>query len=60
MKSTILLTAIFLAGFNSLVEAQTAKPEDTEAWTPVPAVVTPGKSNSEAPSDAVILFNGKT
>jgi hypothetical protein len=59
MKSTILLTAIFLAGFSNLVEAQTAKPEDTEAWTPVPVVVTPGKSNSEAPSDAVILFDGK-
>jgi len=34
------------------------KPEDTEVWTPEPAVVTPGKTSSDAPSDAIILFNG--
>jgi hypothetical protein len=59
MKHSILLLAAFVGGLNNLVEAQTAKPEDTEAWTPVPAVVTPGKMNSNAPADAVILFNGK-
>lgn len=32
------------------------KPEETEFYTPVPAVVTPGKSAGEAPSDAIILF----
>ncbi|TAG13196.1 MAG: DUF1080 domain-containing protein [Sphingobacteriia bacterium] len=31
----------------------------TEVWEPVPAVVTPGKTNADAPSDAIILFNGK-
>ncbi len=35
------------------------KPEDTEVWEPVPTVVTPGKSVSDAPSDAIVLFNGK-
>jgi hypothetical protein len=35
------------------------KPEDTEVWSPVPKVVTPGKSTADAPADAVILFNGK-
>lgn len=35
------------------------KPEDTELWTPVPKVITPGKTNSDPPSDAIILFNGK-
>jgi hypothetical protein len=33
-------------------------PKDTEVWEPVPKVVTPGKSFSDAPSDAIILFNG--
>jgi hypothetical protein len=33
-------------------------PSDTEVWTPEPAVVTPGE-NGTAPSDAIILFNGK-
>lgn len=31
----------------------------TEVWEPVPAKVTPGKSAGDAPSDALILFNGK-
>ena len=35
------------------------KPEDTEVWEPVPAVVTPGATPTAAPSDAVILFDGK-
>ena len=33
------------------------RPEDTEFYTPVPKVVTPG-ANGAAPSDAVVLFNG--
>lgn len=35
------------------------KPADTEFYTPVPAVVSPGATNSSAPSDAIILFDGK-
>lgn len=35
------------------------KPEETEVWQPVPAVVTPGATCGAAPSDAIILFNGK-
>jgi len=35
------------------------KPADTEVWKPVPAIITPGKTNADAPSDAVILFDGK-
>lgn len=31
----------------------------TEFYTPVPPIVTPGKTPSDAPSDAVILFDGK-
>lgn len=35
-----------------------AKPEDTEVWTPEPKPVMPGAAN-RAPSDAVVLFDGK-
>ena len=35
------------------------KPEDTEIWSPEPKVVTPGTACGEAPSDAIILFDGK-
>jgi hypothetical protein len=58
MRYTILLTAL-LAGSFYMAEAQQAKPEDTEIWDPVPKVVTPGKSCGDAPSDAVVLFDGK-
>ena len=44
--------------FTTLLQAQT-KPEETEIWEPVPKVVTPGKMNTDAPSDAIILFDGK-
>ena len=32
-------------------------PEETEVWTPVPEVITPGEGTLP-PSDAIILFNG--
>jgi len=38
---------------------QAAKHEDTEVWEPVPAVVTPGARDGAAPSDAIVLFDGK-
>lgn len=34
------------------------KPEDTEIYAPVPAVVTPGNIPGAPPSDAIILFDG--
>jgi hypothetical protein len=34
------------------------KPEETEIWEPVPAVVTPGATLGAAPSDAIVLFDG--
>ena len=37
--------------------AQQGRPEDTEFYTPVPPIVTPG-TNGGAPSDGVVLFNG--
>src|SRR5690242_9452257 len=35
------------------------KPQETEVWQPVPKVVTPGAALGAAPSDAIILFDGK-
>jgi hypothetical protein len=44
---------------SELVNAQQGDPKLTEVYSPVPPVVTPGKMNSDAPSDAIILFDGK-
>jgi hypothetical protein len=38
---------------------QEIDPKLTEVWQPEPAKVTPGKTNADAPSDAIILFGGK-
>ncbi|HEV2400915.1 MAG TPA: DUF1080 domain-containing protein [Candidatus Sulfotelmatobacter sp.] len=40
-------------------QQSTEKPEDTEVWQPEPKVVTPGATCGAAPSDAIILFDGK-
>jgi len=34
-------------------------PKLSEVWQPVPGVITPGKTSLDAPSDAIVLFNGK-
>jgi hypothetical protein len=39
--------------------AQNGDPKLTEVYTPVPKIVTPGTTNNDAPSDAIILFDGK-
>lgn len=49
----------FLLGIAISVHAQDSLSKYTEVWTPVPRVVTPGKSSAGAPSDAVVLFNTK-
>lgn len=51
------LAAITLLSTSALFAQN--KPEDTEVWTPIPKVVTPGKTTADPPSDAIVLFNGK-
>jgi hypothetical protein len=58
-KFTAVLPLLLLAA--SLCAQQTAqpKPEDTEVWQPVPKIVTPGATDADPPSDAIVLFDGK-
>ncbi len=49
---------LFVPSF-ALAQQKQMKPEDTEVWTPVPRIITPGMTNADAPSDAIVLFNGK-
>ncbi|HEU5458349.1 MAG TPA: DUF1080 domain-containing protein [Terracidiphilus sp.] len=66
MKITFPLTlSIFLFAFAATLAAQQPapqspqpKPEETEQWTPVPPIITPGATDAAPPSDAIILFNG--
>ena len=57
-----LLALAALVSISAALSAQQAtkpKPEDTEVWTPVPAIVTPGATETAPPSDAIVLFDGK-
>lgn len=59
MKYKIILTALMAGSIFTGMAQEKAKPEDTEFWEPIPKVVTPGKTYADAPSDAIILFDGK-
>jgi hypothetical protein len=41
------------------VFGQITDPKATEVWTPEVRLVTPGATQADAPSDAIVLFNGK-
>lgn len=54
--------AFFVVGIIALIPSHTYAQQTTqtkEIWEPVPATVTPAKVNSDAPSDAIVLFDGK-
>jgi hypothetical protein len=59
MKRTFCLLSLTLI-LSVTMNAQAGDPKLTEVWTPVPKIVTPGATNSDAPSDAIILFDGKS
>jgi hypothetical protein len=58
-KEFFLILCFFYMVMYSVQAQQKAKPEDTEFYSPVPKLVTPGKAQGDAPSDAIVLFNGE-
>jgi hypothetical protein len=56
LSCVILLATTFVYAQQT---ASTAKPEDTEVWSPEPKIVTPGAKDADPPSDAIVLFDGK-
>jgi hypothetical protein len=61
MMIRVFLSAFGLVGLfaSSSALAQT-RPEDTEVWAPKPTIVTPGAVVGAPPSDAIVLFDGKS
>src|SRR6201991_4678965 len=62
VKRIVFLSTVSLLAGANLVHAQADSLDDhklTEIYSPVPPVVTPAARFGEAPSDAVILFDGK-
>lgn len=59
MRNVIVFAFCFVTCFYANAQSpQELEAARTEVWSPVPAIVTPGKNPGEAPSDAIILFNG--
>jgi hypothetical protein len=61
MTSRPFLAVLLLAAVPTAAQQTTSRPmrpEDTEVWQPVPKVVTPGRTDRDAPSDAIVLFGG--
>lgn len=58
LKTVTILTMASLISASSF--GQHPDHTATEFYTPVPPVVTPGKIPGDAPSDAIILFDGKS
>jgi hypothetical protein len=58
MKKIVSLVLVLSITFHHLA-AQDKDAKLTEVWHPEPRKVSPGKTVSDAPSDAIILFEGK-
>ncbi len=58
-KKVVLLGSALVAVLALSAQENKMKPEFTEYYEPVPRKVTPGKLAGDAPSDAIVLFDGK-
>jgi hypothetical protein len=59
-KSICLLALIGVLSVNIFAQVRAGgDPKLSEVWQPEPRVITPGKTSQDAPSDAIVLFNGK-
>jgi hypothetical protein len=57
--SSLLALAVLAAAVPVFAQQSSGMtPEETEVWSPVPKVVTPGATDSAPPSDAIVLFGG--
>jgi hypothetical protein len=59
LNKIFMTTALVACGLNMANAQEKTKPEQTEVYTPVPKIVQGTAVFTPAPSDAVILFDGK-
>ncbi|HTS44551.1 MAG TPA: DUF1080 domain-containing protein [Puia sp.] len=58
-KKFFAIAIVTVSAALQVVYGQQGDPKLTEVWSPEPKIVTPGKTFADAPSDAIILFDGK-
>jgi hypothetical protein len=62
LAATFGLASAICAGAQNppaMASDENAEPKATEQWEPVPAVVSPGATDSAPPADAIVLFDGR-
>ena len=59
IKRSLSFFTVIIISATALAQQPKGDPKATEVWEPVPKIVTPGKTASDAPSDAIVLFDGK-
>ena len=58
IRASFLAAVACCVAMTAAAQTPTAKPEDTEQWTPVPKIITPGATDDAPASDAIVLFDG--
>jgi len=56
---TLSICCLMMTTASLLAQENKKTPESSEIWEPQPRIITPGSQPGEAPSDALVLFNGK-
>lgn len=59
MKKIVFACLMFASSATAFAQ-RTGDPKLTEMWEPKAPIVTPGKTSTDPPSDAIVLFDGKT
>lgn len=59
MKANFIFIFCLMIVSQTFSQQHVGDPKLTEIWNPVPKTISPGKSASDAPSDAIILFGSK-
>jgi hypothetical protein len=59
MKKNLLSILAIFSIVSSVAQSNDDAPKLSEVWDPIPAIVKPGKTAQDAPSDAIVLFSGK-
>ncbi|MDB5014602.1 MAG: hypothetical protein JWQ25_2804, partial [Daejeonella sp.] len=60
MKNNFLTCGlVFITAIAAQAQVKIDSSKLTEVWNPVPKIITPGTTAASAPSDAIVLFDGK-
>ncbi|HET9486242.1 MAG TPA: DUF1080 domain-containing protein [Chryseosolibacter sp.] len=59
MKYVFAFACVMMIFVSAATSQNQPDPKETEVWEPEPKVIAPGQTPGDAPSDAIVLFDGK-